>query len=71
MITGKSLRSTAMMTSRPMPGIEKKRSIRNAPASNPGNWIMTLVTTGMAALRRTWTHITRPSLMPLARAVRT
>ena len=37
LITGKSLRSTANSTSRPMPGIEKKRSIKNAPASSAGN----------------------------------
>ena len=71
LITGKSLRSTARITSRPTPGIEKKRSIRNAPASSPGSWIITLVMIGMEALRSTCTHITRVSLIPLARAVRT
>ena len=32
---------------------------------------MTLVTIGIAALRSTCTHITRASLRPFARAVRT
>jgi hypothetical protein len=53
LMSGKSLLSTARMTSRPMPGMEKKRSIRKAPASRPGSWIITFVRMGMDALRST------------------
>ena len=71
LMMGKSLRSTARITSRPMPGMPKKRSIRKAPASSPGSCSRMLVTMGIPALRSTWTHITRASLRPFARAVRT
>ena len=71
LITGKSLRSTASSTSRPMPGIEKKRSMRNAPISNPGISAITKVMIGIEALRSTCTHMRRFSDTPLARAVRT
>src|SRR5450755_250673 len=67
LITGKSLRSTASITSRPMPGMEKKRSIRKAPMSNPGSCAMTWVMIGIDALRSTCTHMMRFSDRPLAR----
>ena len=71
LIMGKSLRSTARMTSRPMPGMPKNRSGKKAPISSAGRLAITCVMMGMAALRSTCTHITRRSLKPLARAVRT
>ena len=71
LITGKSERSTARMTSRPMPGIEKNRSIRNEPSKSPGSAAIRLVMIGIDALRSTWIHMMRFSDTPLARAVRT
>src|SRR5258708_7258936 len=66
---GKSLRSTARITSRPMPGMPKKRSMRNAPANSPGSCSRMLVTIGIAALRSTCTHITRAKGLSEARVM--
>ena len=71
LMTGKSLRSTARITSRPMPGMPKKRSSRKAPISSAGRLAITWVMIGIAALRSTCTHMMRRSGKPLARAVRT
>src|SRR5262249_444642 len=71
LITGKSLRFTAVMISRPRPGIEKNTSSRNEPTKIPGSAMPTLVRIGMSALRSTCFSITLRSDTPLARAVRT
>ncbi|SSQ14306.1 Uncharacterised protein [Acinetobacter baumannii] len=71
LITGKSLRSTAIITSRPIPGIPKKRSIKNAPMSNAGKVAITSVIIGIEALRKTCTPKIRLSPTPLALAVLT
>lgn len=71
LMTGKSLRSTAIITSRPIPGIPKKRSIKNAPINNAGKFDITSVIIGIEALRRTCTLKIQLSPTPLARAVLT
>src|ERR1700733_15091438 len=43
LMTGKSLRFTAVMISRPRPGIEKNTSRRNEPTKIPGSAMPTLV----------------------------
>ena len=70
-MTGKSLRFTASSTSRPMPGMLKKTSIRKLPTKMPGNCSPMLVRIGIIALRSTCRNSTTRSVMPLARAVRT
>src|SRR5205085_10554505 len=71
LMTGKSLRLTAVMISRPNPGIEKNTSSRNEPTKMPGSEMPMLVRIGIRALRMTCFNITRFSGRPLARAVRT
>ena len=71
MITGKSLRFTAVMISRPRPGMEKNTSSRKEPTKMPGSEMPMLVRIGIIAFLNTCLSITRFSGRPLARAVRT
>ncbi len=71
LMTGKSLRFTAVMISRPRPGIEKNTSSRNEPTKTPGSEMPTLVRIGIIAFLSTCFNITFFSGTPLARAVLT
>jgi hypothetical protein len=55
----------------PMPGHEKMVSVRMAPPSSSPTCRPMVVITGIMALRRACSPMTRLGLRPLARAVRT
>ena len=67
----KSCALIASIVYEPSPGMPKKLSMMRLPIKSIGKTATVLVRIGSMALRSTCTNMTRASLAPLARAVRT
>ena len=70
-IVARSPRWIASNDRRPMPGMPNTDSVRIAPPTRIQRSRPSTVTTGVIAARSPWRTITRRSLRPFARAVRT
>ena len=70
-ITGRSRPPSEEISSLPTPGSPNARSTKMAPPKAMPRSIPSIVTSGSSAFRSTCVRRIRPSLIPIARAVRT